>query len=62
LSINNNIINDNIAFNSYFISYTEQTLSDDAVRVYDPAMQNHVMTNDNDLEWMWEEAVVADCK
>ena len=59
MSINNIIIKVNITLNQYFISYNEQTLSDDAVSVYDPAMQNHVMTNDNDLEWMWEEAVVA---
>jgi len=62
LSINNIIINVNVTFNPYFISYNEETLSDDAVRVYNPAMQSHVMSNDNDLEWMWEEAVVAYCK
>jgi len=25
-------------------------------------MENHVMNNENDLKWMWEEAVVACCK
>ena len=61
--INNTISTVNITFNSYFISYTEQTSSND-VSGYGYVMENLAMTNDNDLEWMWmwEEAVVACCK
>ena len=52
MSINNTIITVNIAFNSYFIRDTGHTSSND-VRGYGYVIENHAMTNDNYLEWMW---------